>query len=90
VLAYKDEYEVARLYTDGDFLRELASQFDGDYQLRFHIGASWVTGGVAKKIAFGPWLFKGMKLLARCASCAARAGPVWLAGRPQAGTPLDR
>jgi indolepyruvate ferredoxin oxidoreductase len=42
-----------------------ASQFDGDYQLRFHIGASWVTGGVAKKIAFGPWLFKGMKLLAR-------------------------
>ena len=65
VLAYKDEYEVARLYTDGDFLRELASQFDGDYQLRFHIGASWVTGGVAKKIAFGPWLFKGMKLLAR-------------------------
>ena len=46
-------------------LRELASQFEGDYQLRFHIGASWVTGGVAKKIAFGPWLFKGMKLLAK-------------------------
>ncbi|WP_293760705.1 indolepyruvate ferredoxin oxidoreductase family protein [uncultured Aquitalea sp.] len=65
VLAYKDEYEVARLFTDGEFQRELASQFEGDYQLRFHIGASWVTGGHARKIAFGPWLLRGMKLLAR-------------------------
>ncbi len=65
VLAYKDEYEVARLYTDGDFLRELASQFDGDYRLRFHIGAGWITGHQPKKVAFGPWLLHGMKLLAK-------------------------
>jgi indolepyruvate ferredoxin oxidoreductase len=65
VLAYKDEYEVARLYTDGDFLLELANQFDGDYQLRFHIGAGWITGHQPKKVAFGPWLLKGMKLLAK-------------------------
>lgn len=65
VLAYKDEYEVARLYTDGQFQRELAQQFDGDFQLRFHIGASWITGGQPRKVAFGPWLLTGMKWLAK-------------------------
>lgn len=65
VLAYKDEYEVARLYTDGSFQRELAQQFDGDYQLRFHIGAGWITGGQPRKVAFGPWLLTGMKWLAK-------------------------
>ncbi|MCP1291204.1 indolepyruvate ferredoxin oxidoreductase family protein [Chromobacterium sp. S0633] len=65
VLAYKDEFEVARLYTDGGFQRELAQQFDGDYQLRFHIGAGWITGGQPRKVAFGPWLLTGMKWLAK-------------------------
>ena len=37
VMAYKDEYEVARLYTNGQFEEKLAAQFEGHYQLRFHL-----------------------------------------------------
>src|SRR5262249_14728713 len=37
LLAYKDEYEVARLYTDGSFLKKVAAEFEGDYRLRFHL-----------------------------------------------------
>ena len=37
LLAYKDEYEVARLYTDGAFLKRLGEQFEGDYKLEFHL-----------------------------------------------------
>ena len=33
LMAYKDEYEVARLYTDGEFLKKLGAQFEGDYKL---------------------------------------------------------
>ncbi|MDE1713856.1 indolepyruvate ferredoxin oxidoreductase family protein (plasmid) [Chromobacterium amazonense] len=65
LLAYKDEYEVARLYSDGEFQREVAAQFDGDYKLRFHIGVAWLTGGKPRKIAFGPWLMPAMKALAK-------------------------
>ena len=36
-MAYKDEYEVARLYTDGEFLKKLGAQFEGDYKLAFHL-----------------------------------------------------
>ena len=36
-MSYKDEYEVARLYTNGDFLRRLVQQFDGNYKLNFHL-----------------------------------------------------
>src|SRR3546814_1405231 len=37
LMAYKDEYEVARLYTSGDFRKKLQQQFDGDYKLHFHL-----------------------------------------------------
>ncbi|MGH8082888.1 MAG: DUF6537 domain-containing protein, partial [Lysobacter sp.] len=37
LMAYKDEYEVARLYTSGEFKRRLDQQFDGDYKLKFHL-----------------------------------------------------
>ena len=37
LLAYKDEYEVARLFTDGDFEARLKDQFDGDFKLSFHL-----------------------------------------------------
>ena len=37
LMSYKDEYEVARLYTNGDFLRRLTQQFDGNYKLNFHL-----------------------------------------------------
>ena len=37
LMAYKDEYEVARLYSDGEFLKKLGTQFEGDYKLTFHL-----------------------------------------------------
>src|SRR5690606_36873801 len=37
LMAYKDEYEVARLYTSGEFRRRVEQQFDGDYTLHFHL-----------------------------------------------------
>ncbi|MBV8649445.1 indolepyruvate ferredoxin oxidoreductase family protein [Paludibacterium sp.] len=63
VLAYKDEFEVARLYSDGEFLREIHAAFDGDVTLRFHLGPSWMTHGKATKKTLGPWAMKAMRLL---------------------------
>jgi indolepyruvate ferredoxin oxidoreductase len=63
-LAYKDEYEVARLYTNGDFLREIRETFEGDYRLRFHLGPSWMTGGRATKRHLGSWAMLAMRILA--------------------------
>src|SRR6185436_14576356 len=40
LLAYKDEYEVARLYTDGDFRRMIEGMFEGDYRMVFRRAAS--------------------------------------------------
>ena len=37
LMAYKDEYEVARLFTETDFLRRVADQFDGPYEFNFHL-----------------------------------------------------
>jgi len=37
LLAYKDEYEVARLYSDGNFMRMLREEFEGDLRLEFHL-----------------------------------------------------
>ncbi|MDN0077193.1 indolepyruvate ferredoxin oxidoreductase family protein [Crenobacter sp. SG2303] len=65
LLAYKDEYEVARLYTDGEFARQLDAEFDGDFKLHFHLGAGWLTGGKPKKVSFGPWLLTAMKWVAK-------------------------
>ncbi len=39
LLAYKDEFEVARLYSAPAFRRGLEETFDGDFRLRFHLGA---------------------------------------------------
>ena len=69
LMSYKDEYEVARLYTNGDFLRRIKQQFDGDYKLNFHLAPPlWnprdkVTGK-PRKVAFGPWMLHGFKMLA--------------------------
>ena len=69
LLAYKDEYEVARLFCDPQFQRTLAASFEGDYRLNFHITLPWSRGAKPgdepKKIHFGPWLMPAMKLLAR-------------------------
>jgi indolepyruvate ferredoxin oxidoreductase len=70
LLAYKDEYEVARLYTDGSFQRQLDRSFEGDYSLEFHLAPPLIAKtdpatGRPKKMRFGPWMMRGLKLLAR-------------------------
>ncbi|OHC71897.1 MAG: pyruvate ferredoxin oxidoreductase [Rhodocyclales bacterium RIFCSPLOWO2_02_FULL_63_24] len=69
LLASKDEYEVARLYTDGSFDKALAAAFEGDYRLRFHLAppllARLDADGVARKRSYGPWLLPVLRLLAR-------------------------
>ena len=68
-MAYKDEYEVARLYTSGEFLRRVAQQFDGDYTLRFHLAppllASRNDRGELVKREYGPWMLRAFGLLAK-------------------------
>ena len=70
LLAYKDEYEVARLYTDGAFLKRLGEQFEGDYKLEFHLAPPMLSEtdpatGEPKKKAYGPWMLKAFQGLAR-------------------------
>ena len=70
LLAYKDEYEVARLYRTADFHEKLARQFDGDYRLRFHLAppafakVDPITGHPRKQ-AFGGWMMSVFALLAQ-------------------------
>ncbi|MGD9944133.1 MAG: indolepyruvate ferredoxin oxidoreductase family protein [Burkholderiaceae bacterium] len=69
LLAIKDEYEVARLFTSEAFRRELDATFEGDYRVHFNVGA-WPFGGVDKngkpyKKEVGPWLWRAFGLLKR-------------------------
>src|SRR5258708_6725224 len=69
-MAYKDEYEVARLYTSGEFRRNLEQQFEGDYTLQFHLAPPLLAPrdkrtGELQKRAFGPWVFRAFTVLAR-------------------------
>jgi indolepyruvate ferredoxin oxidoreductase len=69
LMAYKDEYEVARLYTDGAFLKQLQAEFDGDVKLEFHLAPPLLgkkdAQGNPVKTTFGPWMFKAFALLAK-------------------------
>ena len=70
LLAYKDEYEVARLYSNGEFTRQLEAQFEGDYRLEFHLAPSWLAkrdpnSGAPRKRTFGPWMLKAFDVLAK-------------------------
>lgn len=69
LMAYKDEYEVARLYTSGDFIKRVQQQFEGDYQVRFHLApplfAKRDEQGQLQKKEYGPWMFKAFGLLAK-------------------------
>src|ERR1700761_5599655 len=68
LLAYKDEYEVARLYIDGRFEKQLRDQFDGDFKISFNLAPPMLAGkpdalGRPGKRAFGAWvmpIFKGL------------------------------
>ncbi|MBC8241170.1 MAG: 2-oxoacid:acceptor oxidoreductase family protein, partial [Alphaproteobacteria bacterium] len=70
LMAYKDEYEVARLYSDGRFMEQVQQQFEGDFTLRLHMAPPLIarrdqTSGELQKQEFGPWMMKVMPLLAR-------------------------
>ncbi|UOF15203.1 indolepyruvate ferredoxin oxidoreductase family protein [Lysobacter capsici] len=69
LMAYKDEYEVARLYTSGDFQRKLEQQFEGDYKLKFHLAPPLLAKKDAQgrliKQEFGPWVFTAFKWMAK-------------------------
>ena len=80
LMAYKDEYEVARLYTDGSFIDALHAAFEGDVRLSFHMAPPLlarrdkVTGHLRKR-DFGPWVLPLFRILAK--------------GRRLRGTALD-
>ena len=70
LLAYKDEYEVARLYTDGRFEQQLRDQFEGEFKFNFNLAPPIFGGekdalGRPKKRAFGPWMLSAFRVLAR-------------------------
>ena len=70
LMAYKDEYEVARLYTDGEFLKKLGAQFEGDYKLKFHLAPPLFAERdpddrrSCKKREYGAWMLPAFRLLA--------------------------
>ncbi len=70
LMAIKDEYEVARLFTQPEFLQQLDATFAGDWSLRFHLAPPLIskpdpaTGKVAKR-DYGPWMLKAFRLLAK-------------------------
>ena len=63
LMAYKDEYEVARLYTDTAFLDRVKSSFDGNLRFEFHLAPPLLAKidpatGEPKKKSYGPWMLK--------------------------------
>src|SRR5690606_2946328 len=70
LLAYKDEYEVARLYSDTDFLKDVIGRFEGDVRVKFHLAPPLFAKrdpatGKLRKREFGGYMILGFRLLAR-------------------------
>ncbi len=69
LMAYKDEYEVARLYTDGRFEERLKATFEGDFAITFHLAppllAKKDANGHLVKARYGSYMWKAFRLLAR-------------------------
>ena len=70
LLAYKDEYEVARLYVNGDFARDLSRQFEGKFKLQFHMAPPLLSrpgrdGSAPRKMTFGGWMWTAFKVLSK-------------------------
>ncbi|TWI63126.1 indolepyruvate ferredoxin oxidoreductase [Pseudoduganella lurida] len=69
LMAYKDEYEVARLHTDPAFRQKIENMFEGDYQVKFHLAppilAKKDRDGHLVKREFGPWMRQAFGVLAR-------------------------
>ncbi len=70
LMAYKDEYEVARLYVDGTFAKKLGDRFEGDFRLSFHLAPPLfarrdpMTGHLQKE-EYGEWVMRAFRMLAR-------------------------
>ena len=70
LMAYKDEYEVARLYTNGRWLESIKRQFSGNFKVKFHMAPPLLSkrdpySGQLRKMEFGPWMYHALALLAR-------------------------
>ncbi len=71
LMAYKDEYEVARLYTDTSFVERVKSTFDGDrLRFEFHLAPPLLARrdkatGEPKKMTFGPWMLRVFGVLTK-------------------------
>ena len=70
LMAYKDEYEVARLYSDPGFARKIEGMFEGGYRLKFHLAPPIFNKpdprtGEARKSEFGPWMMAAFRILAK-------------------------
>lgn len=69
LMAYKDEYEVARLFTNTEFRSALNEQFEGNFTLKFHLAPPILARrnpltGIPGKMEFGPWLEHVFRILA--------------------------
>jgi indolepyruvate ferredoxin oxidoreductase len=69
-MAYKDEYEVARLFAEAGFQAQLSRQFEGDYKLKFHLAPPLFASRDARtghliKQEFGAWMLPAFKALAK-------------------------
>ena len=69
LLAYKDEYEVARLYSGDEFEKQLGEQFEGDFEIKFNLAPPLLSGtdtsGRPRKREYSAWMLKSFKLLAK-------------------------
>jgi indolepyruvate ferredoxin oxidoreductase len=70
LMAYKDEYEVARLYTETDFLKRIADRFEGPYELHFHLAPPLFADrdpetGHLRKRNYGPWMIAVFRVIAK-------------------------
>ena len=85
LMAYKDEYEVARLHTDRRFTDKIAAQFEGDYKLVHHLAPPLLgktnSQGEPVKQAFGPWMRSAFGVLARLKGL--RGGPLDIFGKTE-------
>jgi indolepyruvate ferredoxin oxidoreductase len=69
LMAYKDEYEVARLHADPAFSAKIEAMFEGDYKVKFHMAPPLLARRDAQghlvKREFGPWMMRALRLLAK-------------------------
>ncbi|MEQ9448972.1 MAG: indolepyruvate ferredoxin oxidoreductase family protein, partial [Rhodospirillaceae bacterium] len=86
LMAYKDEYEVARLYTDPAFMEKLRATFTEGFSLKFHMAPPVISkthpvSGERVKRTFGPWMMAGFRVLAKMKGL--RGTPFDLFGRQE-------